>query len=881
MSRVALALLIRGCRNPAALDDASPVLWVEGDLNDASLLGLGSVVIEPRIPVSREGLGGFSWTSDLRDPLGEGAPLRLLLLDGDGRLGPLFGEDLTETDTDLWRLAAVELAPTQTTLTLYGAAVPAVGQILYLGAEALEVEAATDLGGGEVWSVEVARGACGSTPRYHRLRPKTYPVGAEGGMYSSLYVSSRPDWDGQKWHATVWQLRTEGTTAVEVLSRKDCFVTARPRPTGPAYSVELEDYSAVLARHELGDGKAEVTLARCATLGQVEQVAGTYQPRAVVLRLTRLEAELLFGRPLHQVDNPDLDTDLCEALVDALTAEIPWRWAIELEAGGWSGLFELHAISILTADYHPQGADSDAELGFLRLILHRLETWAGEVGPLSSAPNAVSAEGVPVRQDDLPPGWSDLEGDLVRSDEEGPRVSLWALGAGVSFPRAVLHLLTSELGSGAGGVYDVLASFGAGVPVDLLDVGSTPADPSAVDPLTSALLELEALFPQAQDYRLRTGDKLGDWLRGELLRTICLWSQHPTSGLFGAIQLDPGAPLSTPAALVPLVGRDGIVQPGTRFPRVEALLVEVGSVGKDRRAAASQLVRLVEADTAGRLSSPLRIRLWKDLAGYRPGTEFGDVLPKLAGFYLRQLRAAPSAWKVPCSILSGALRVGERRTWTNATIQTAQGRGVSALQVVIVGTDNDLATGIHSVLVLPLLAGLTNSSNGLIAPALAITGVESTGAGVGEGPYYAWVRSLGDPAYGPDAYESLLENVAAESGLVRVVSRAAHNPQPERAGWLEASAILRAVDKTEGGMRLTLEIDPAWERGGLTAFGDLLVPGQSAILLSDRRVAGANPQGVEIFPSPAQRSGGGARITRPAPPPPERPFDGVLYRYKV
>jgi hypothetical protein len=702
----AIGLLIEGVRNPADSTDQNPVLFVQGDLSGGlDIVGapLAGATVLPWIPLKKDAVGGFGWVADPRKPVGPGAPATVRINDNRDQLGPIFAEDLGVAPPTLWEIRESRLTRTQTAIRVYGPTAPTVGSIVWLNEEAVYLSSVTTATDNFTHDLVVVRARCGSRARAHRLRPKSFPAG-EDGKHTRLYLRSRPDFDRERWQATLYLFDVQGNTAVAIRKMKRGYVLSRPRPTGTGYVVTLEDFTKNLHAHRFG-GRADVPI--------------------------------------------------------------------------------THAVQALT----------------------------------------VQKSATPSR-----PGGR---------------------------------------GSGLGHV------------------------PPAV---LEHLLELAVLKPKRYRYRWpSSGDwsRLGRWLENEALLSITMWSDDPLTGACGLRACDRTVPVTPPESLVAVKGQKGILNPGTRLGKVQALRIEVGFQGKDLAYQDFRLFRLKEADTAEELeeSNILAIRIWDRGALFAPSAQNAGPIPRVVNYYLRQLRLAPSVYKIPASILRGANRVGGFYKLTDTTLQNANGRGFVELVVLVVGVDTEWTGGAEYLLLLPYALPLFAQTTGKIAPSLRIFAVdELAGAPAGYTDFDLWVTSIGDPGFNVataynNFFSSLASSIEPQGGRVRIVSTEAHNPFAgnERRGWLEASARVLAANYDGAHSRLKVRIADEWKRGGdVDLKDDLLVPDRSFVLLGDFRPAAVNVEGVDLVPSTYQRASSPSVVLAAAayaPPAPTAPYDRYYYLF--
>ncbi len=917
----AIAVCIHGLRDPASPDNSDPVVFCQGDstggLAAAILAVLPSVTLYHWISPQKGQVSGFGWQADPRNPIGEASAIKVRIKDINRSLGPLFCEELGYVSTFItWEIRDNEISRSQTSLVVYGTEIPGVDTVYWINEEAIIVEGVAS--SGEVHTLTIARGKCGSRARRHRLKPKTYVDGA--GLLQRQYMTNKPDFDRQKFPATVWQQTTEGNTGQAVVTWRRGFVIARPKPLGDSFEVSIEDATKIYKNATIGNGRKEVQLSKAihvfkaekvggaggiagllGSLGAISQViqnssaanvgtaAAAVQPIGVEFTLTMEEAEKIFGVVLHVETDPSLDATLtsdfitdCTPSIGNVTGKAALRFLTE--AGGWSGVFRLVSMARESSGYGPSGSP-DASNGlayYLRIRGELAEVFEGTLGEdavLQQVNNGVTN----TNPSPLAAGFSTSFGDPIPPGAEGAKITLeWAFEP-ISFFEAALYWFMSDQAKAAdlNGAYDVLPCWAVDFDPDAFDIGTAGAEPG-IDPATSEFLRLAQLQPQQFTYPIRMGDRLLEWLENEARRAMVLWSASPTTGKFGFRQMSRAYAGGATTFAAEVGSKEAIVYPGNRLPPLNQLRVELGYYGKDRAYQDYRLLTLQDG-TIGALSSDQiyeqTIRLW--VRGAFASTDgVAAALPRLANFYFRTLRNAPAVYKVPTSITRGAYRPGDFVFYSNDKLQTATGAGLSSIVCMVVGMDNDYATGRQFALLLPYALPLLFTFNGVKAPALSIYAVEPIAAN----QWRLFVRVIGDPyvssliGYGGGIYGAML------SQRLRIECPIRHNPTPgnrERRGKIEASAVLNSIGTDNSGRSwFNVTINAAWARGGdVDIEAELLTIDKGRVLFSDHRRLNSNPELAEIYP-PLDAGPQQYGYVIYAPSEPDTPIYRTYYNYQ-
>lgn len=906
----AIALLIKGLRDPQDETNTGLVYWVQGQLGDLTALGApfddASSRFYSQIPAAKGAISGFGWVSDPRKPIGEGTPITVSLEDPGDLLGALLAEDFAYATTDLWEIDPRLVNRGDTSIVVYGATAPTVG-IYWIGPEAIYVSAASGNGDGLSYTLTIARAKCGSRERAHRIKPRTIPPG-EDGRNSFLYLSSRPDWDHYSFEASLYQIETRGNKAISVVRARHGLITARPRPTGRGWKVTIEDATKRILNHAFGAGRPDVPLSHAIQVAGIEEAsspggAAAYlgglsilapslaamgggpsrgtQANLIDLWITGKEARFIFGEWFGFAGAADIDSTTAGEDLDRIapltTGELPWEARFVVKGGGFAGLYKVLDLDYSSDSYHAAGSSPTTEASYILARCQLLEIWEGSIAsaPIITSPDPAIAQ----RAAGLNAGWSDLPHDSIRPGEEAPTITLW-LYTELDFYQAFLYLALSDLGDGGNhATYDALpCGFGADIDPAWLEIGALGTAPSELDPGSLALLELATLDPWKGQYTIPIGGEWGNfgrWTENEALRALVLWASEPSTGAMGFRKM--ARPVATPSALVPAAGAGGIVAPGTRLEALESIKVEIGWVGGELAAADWRILRLPEAATADRVDKgQIAIRVWRRENIFSPEALASSPIPALTNFYFTQLRGAPSVFKVGTSILRGARKAGDLVSWTNPAIQTSQGRGVTALTCQVIALDPDWESGFEWLGLMPYALPLLSTQEGKVAPALRIIAYEE----INEGTLYdCYVTCLGVV---PFNIETSIDGIYDDLNLarVRVVSPSRHNPSGagERQGWVEASAYISQIEHDGEKNRIRLLFNGGWTRGDVT-IPDIIGGEGALILLSDRRKADLNPEGGEIVPPATQRPGGTLVAAVYAPPSPALPYDRNYYLF--
>ena len=886
--KIVSGLLIRGL---SVASSEYPTLFVDAPLAKSTIpAGLGplsdaNLVISGRLAAN--GISGSTWTGGIREPVFVGsAPTARLLDDATGTLSRLLAADAAWRYTNHWTLDEVgSVAKDLLTLVLRGPVAPTASQIVYLGSEAIKIGAVATSGKIHTCT-SCVRARCGSRAIVHSLDPDSYPPGSSG-IEETLIATSRPLFDDTRYEAVLVQFRMTDADPEAVESAEWVWfghVSARPtRNVDNTWSVPVAHVSAAIKNHSFGGQKgielSHVVWVNVTTdaldvsvpqgggtlgfnagalagqfgfgggysVGGVSAAIATSRlPSKVTFDLTRYEAERIFGQALHKPGSNFFDTTLVTNLNTHLGVDSRVTYEIHCEAGGHPWVFRIDSLN-------NSGGDLNSIFVHASLVAR---------GPGAAVDDATvtypAGDGfTSARADGYNAGFANqvTGANRVRAaqGETPPKVTLRPR-IRATFVETFLMLCLSGYGNLSNdSTYDVLVG-GRGMQLDpaWFSTGSTPANPLTSSEGTTILQELGALLDDTYDYAILPEGNLGAWLKNECYLTTTCLGFLPTTGKLALRLL--ARKSSSPTALNPIIGSAELVKTTERLPPIRAIILERGidPVTLEWRYRKPLYAPEARARDVGEAVS---VRVWKDGGEFLETELATGPLARLERWFLATTQGSPYFWQVAVSASSG-LKFGDQVTWTDATIPTANGLGVTSLPCLVIGVDRDTSKGLLRVRIIEdVLNGATETTNpgggataGKIAPRLKIKGVISQ---VSATRFICQVESVAsDVGFNINSSHSeTWLNLKDDAQRVRVVNPKKHNPAgaTERLGLLEASGTVLAITYREKARKNEVELSfsALWSRGGFTLAADIVVPG-AYILLQDNVQASQNPEGVAL-----------------------------------
>jgi hypothetical protein len=904
------ALMIRGLKDPTGTDTDAPVLFTDGRITAASLPATvptspATTQILPWIPATPEAMAGTVLSADIREPVRAGTPIDVYLTDVDEQLTAVFAEDPAYASTSFWQVGTEsggvwtsgKVAVGSTALMAIGPTAVTSGTY-YIGNEAISAVAGSS---GNYYSTFTAtRGVCGSRARAWRVSPSQY---LDDGSDETVEMTSRPNF-AQGFEASVYLFAVSGGAVESVVWMRHGYVMRRPEATGDGrWRVTIGDLTDKVAGHTFcGGGGGEVRLSQCvqvydqstppasvsSAVGAVGIGAGhiaaafgvslgggsgepPVQANIAYLWLTRYEAERLFNEPLHE---PGDGHTIISADVSALSSRInnmsAWgSWQLLVKAGGYEWLYRVETLAVATGDTEVFAVTITAPK-FVKVRLRLIASTPG--ASINDSPVEFPVTAIYESRSGFNAGWSTLGGDPIRSGEEAPTVKsrLQLFGTPIA---TALRLLHSDDGSAATDAsYDKIpGGWGAGLPTAYINHGSTAASGIAADEATSALLELNQLLDVQCEYVFEPGGSLGEWLSNICRLHTLLFGGLPSTGKLTLRLWSYALPTGSLTTLAPLAGEENLVSPSERLEPLRVLLLEYGYDPLTLKPRLPPQVIRAKGATPEDYRRAQRIRVWLpgDVAG--SAGYIGAIVTRLTFAFFQTLQGEPVKYKVPTFLPDQAFVFGALVNWTDDSIPTPTGYGISSKRHVVVGVEVELATGRQILHLLPDAINDLETSESKIAPTLKVVGIISLTTTL------AWlqVESLGDPDFDITlSYGLFWDNLAGSEAKTRVLNFTAHNPTGERRGWLDASAKVLGTAYDNGVSAIALELDPAWARGDFT-WADILVANESFVCLTDRRRASTNVQAIDIEPDTVQlyNDGNGNDFFKFAPNS-GTPFDG-------
>jgi hypothetical protein len=877
MANYAIALLIKGLPNPTNTTSAAPVLFTNAVIDSSTLPSPipSGVVVLPWLDTSPGSVSGISISSDIRDPAKGAGPITIRLIDVDGALAALFANDPGFESTSFWDCATARFDASATTLKVSGISAIAAPSIVYLEQEALHVTSAV-LSGAMSWDLTVTRGACGSVARVHRLNPASYAP-ADSGLSDTMSVSSRPQFESFTFDAELYLLQVSNGEVLQVVYMRSGFVDGRPTPTNDArFEISMGEITALAADHEIGQGREEVTISHCAqVISQSGAPLNYISPVLFVapylrLWLTRYEAEMLFGEPLHQPNNDYADAALVSTLNSTLQQDSLVRYLLKVKIGGYEYIYRVQSIETITSQ---TSLASDIFVTIRCANEFSQPNASIKDSPYISFDTSLS----PSPRYGLNSGYSRAPADMLGEVEEKITAEL-RVGIRDTICKTALRLLHSDDGSlTTDPVFDVIPGrFGAGFFTSEVNQGTTPANPYTVSETTTALLELDALLPQPFDFVITSKETLQDWLGNICRLHTLLFGALPSNGKLALRLWFSFAQSVSPPTLNPILGDTPSVE---RLEPLSTISIDMGYNPLDLKPSLPPFVIRSKGAGSKQGAALQKIRMWiKTTNPNFAQFVISQTVWKLSQAFFRNLQGQPE-YILATTFLPGAVRTfGDLVLYSDSTAltPTPTGYGISG-EFIVSGIDINLEDGRQRLRLLPNLTTRTSHSAGYIAPSLVVISTIVSGPSSGKYSVVCTVDSVAEPTFDITTDHFLIwQDLASASGRVRILNLEQANPMGplEKQGYLEASAVVTTIANVAGVNKIEVEIDEDWLRSGAYTINDIIKAG-SYIVLTDRRFAVSNVENVEIAPIAEQYFdvGNGDDFLKFAPDSSSPPFD--------
>jgi hypothetical protein len=851
------ALHIHGLRHPTNPESTKAIILSTGKLPGLEdiLPAFDPATTEVHPILDRESLSGYNWSSDPRRVIGSGGQCVVKISDLKGEWGP----QLIKTQNSVsWDIEQSIISSALTTITVKGktGVPPTDGSIYWIEGEAVLVAIGSTTASGA--TLTLTRGVCGSRAIRHRLDPLKYkPVGAETGVAERMRLDSRPDFTAHTFTAELFLFRLDqfGAVSSQYLSRY-CYVEGSPSPQkGRKWEIRLSDIGNLLAKHKYGSKERTVSMSHAIRVTQYEPItqsddAGLGIPKYVQFVLTRLEAEYFFREPVHHCGLGVPDETLTNELGSLIlgTDDI-YVWFAEVEASGkW--LFEIGGPvyrEILPADSSQIASIPRPYVTFVGTLVDRE---AGN-GVLRVGSSTFEVQGP---QKD---GWAMQAATRIRPGEAAPKITLRCVLLSPPI-EAFLALVSNDDGN-------LVGRLSPEIPIEWLNIGTPAVSVPLINPGTTELSERAQLLTTPYYYPLQMGSdrSLGDFLATDLCLPHALLL-GPTATT-GKLTLRPWArPQESNPVTLPTQS-DIEVEPGTRLPRISQLRLSSGF-----RALTLEPTDLrdVRTNDARATDEAQPVRIWQ--AGDQLSTEAlttGSLSLLVAGF-LDLYGGAPVVYEVPTSIhwiLEHQIEFLDFVSWSNNDVLSENGTGVSGV-FLLLGFSIEWRTGrvIARIVKDTYEESEVVTTTPATAPSFKPPAIRPTGNPVqtAANTYRVPVQTVGAPGQDIGTLSAGIGSILVGS-KVRVVSMAqgrSSNLTQEREGLLEAYGEVLSQTFEPGSKQnyLEIEFDNSWNRGESNFVKQqILVPGESVILLPDERPAASNLEGADIQPTANQLYNGG------------------------
>lgn len=839
--------------------EINPVLYTDAALPSTGLPAeLTNATIYPSAIAKRPGI---NWGADPRNPAGSDSTATITLLDDElGTLGTLFLEDV---DQNFWLVEDDRLADDATTITLVGVTAttaPANNAPYYLGNECVTLVLNDDPTRGGTATYTVARAKCGSQARVHVVRPSEYSAG-EDGSADRLLLKQKPDWS-EKFYCGCYLFLLDELGAISSYILRRGIVAEAPRDIErPYYEIKVKFLEDALCEHTIGAVSKVVSPQRLIAT----QIAGSrvdnLTPKTVSILLSQKSAEEFFNEPLGERGGALLSNAMVTNLNTRLFADSSVTYQIKIDDGDqW--IFRITKIKIFQYQNEPRGSlfygvNISASLvagGRSPGATIGASTQATTTSPQPALPgiplgsHTVGSHASEASVLILKPWWSSsVQGYRSgAADGDKPQLSL-RLVMRKSVVNAFLTMACSRDGT-SGGTYDkIIGGVGAGLPQAYLNVGAVfgAGGPSVLVPgNTGAMAQLNQLLNPINTYYfdLSQGISLRDFLTNEFIASQLLLGPLQNGLLTLKSWVHEVSPTVT---LNPIQTRTAKVSTLTALKRLD---LAAGTKVTTLEPLETRSVRWFGA-TRIKSSETQAVRFWREGVNLSVAEITQGDLSQLVRAFYYLFGGTPRVYRQAIAIqdyVTDAIEFGDSVTWSDSTVVTPQGLGISGTFFVI-GIDIDFDRGEVNLLLLlnTTTPAALDLNAGRIAPSLRMDRINMLSPTVAE----IDVTPIGGAAdWNPSTdYGTVFEETMNNGGWIKIDNfDQAPVGTTERAGSVESLANIASIVSTGVKTTITVILNASCLRGDFADITALATANESLIKLSERRPATSNLTGQLI-----------------------------------
>lgn len=850
---------LRDPYTPTGITAKKPVLWLNAGLSLSQLpVEFANYILRPVLPPGKD--VGENWAGDTRGGLPSGGEQAIDL--PEDKLGTLGKILLPNPKAPYWMLEGSVL-PAETGVSLanvkvYGrpgsSAAPTVGSVYWIESEAFYCTSVVQTGGAGStmgYSLGLDRVACGSFAERHEIDPAGYTGNGEGDR---LFLESSPNWQAHRFKGAIicWVLpKGRGGPAVE-LERRNFFIDSPPNKILEGnkffYRITPRAISDVVREHRFSLAPRSVEVPFRAQVIEIESESTSSgykcRPKKAKLALPRSKAEHLFRHVLHhpfQTVVKTVFTNDLNARIAACYPEVETR--IKLKAAGdW--VFRVGTIT-------PQNIKGQS----CAVVDLDLVGYDPEATIASAPPPPAPAPGTGSAGDATPPfeeGWSYYQGTPLYSGEEAPSAELrWRFNT--SPIKAALIILLSRCAA-SGGAFDKMIGFQLGLPQSWVNLGTLAAlgTELEIDPRTKEALKLDQLINETINPEFTGEDTAGSFFSDLCLLYLLMFVPLIT----GKVTLRRWASV-LPTGLSLLRPLKNELSAGELLEPLRAVKLMSGIISTTLAPEYERTASLGGVKTLESLAAAVPVRVWK------PGNAISDDALKSEAFstffqaLFTVLGGQPRQYPVSTALEVQNFDCGDVVQWTDPRIPTPEGLGFNATRFLIVGKDVNFREGTATYKLLRDYFNESTTTNGKVAPALRIHDVKKRDI-PGNYEITCLVEPIGESGWGWSDDGEIWVFLSDDQARVRVFYPDKHNSEDEndREGWAEVSARVISIRednrlRARWGYEIVLDVDPAWDRGGLTVWYDVVRRG-ATIVLTDYRTPESNPENGLIQPHDSQ-----------------------------
>ena len=885
MARIVEGLLICGLSYDGSIN---PTLFTNGPLDVTTISGLSplttSSVLVQRLPAVAIS-GATARISDLRDPLiSSTAPTVILEDDKDGTLSRFFAPDPGYENTTRWTLLdRTVVTKAATSIVLVGSTAPTVNQIIYLGNEAIRIDAVTT--SHDSHTCTVTRGVAGSRAVVHALDPSAYPPGDDGSRECLIAYSRRVYDETRQIECALYRFKMSDTNPHAISSVLWVwygYLNAVPKCNDKnEWSISVKHFTQAIAEHQV-KATEPIELEHCVqvlTLSNGYSAAGSSSngvtdnlgtggngsaPITVVFRFTVYEFERLFNMNARAAQSSRFGSSSLMSEINTIlgtTSNVyleivgevgghTWVWRVQTVVSSMSANKEVGQVIASLVSKSQNASVTDNPISFDRY---------GD-NPSAQGYNEGFVGDMVVNTDEA-------HRVKIEQGETAPKVYTRLRISPAPFAEAALSLMLSGYGDGSNdATYDTIPGFrGMNFNPDWINIGTATGNPKTTPINSQEWADHLEIDDEPYNYALVPGTKLGDWFRNELLLRNMILAFVPSTGKIGPrIWVRAGAT----TALTTVTYPETSIDYSETLKEQRAIFLERGIHPVTLEPRYRKPLQDIDARNVDLKAAPT-VRIWKD--GGRITDE--ELQSGNLALFLRAVFGvgvgSPRVFQVPLA-LDTSVGFAELVTLTQPFVPAASGLGFTAKRLIVLGIDPVGADGVTYAYCLEDLVNLDVTANARddsrLGSALDIKGIVDIDTTSRTATFEVDAIDYTQGFRVDTSDLNLWTDIKDAGGKIVIRTEFDHNPTDtagERAGYQEIYATVTALEYNEAARKSYLSVSwtAAMAATRNVSAEDVIALG-SIVQLPDYRPASAAPSSTAVQPISNQgyASGAGANV---------------------